>query len=290
MRIASGILLCVITIGLAALHLHIRIAYKTYIEALDKKQFVIKNLLPCALFILERFRYSYKTTYDRKLQTKISEVYGNEYSAYYLRIFHAYKLTIFTLCILSELAVASIVGFSAIFGIYIVILFSILAILQDVRLNKEIKRRRLEIQLKFADFVNMLALLINAGLTLTKAWDKISRDSSADGYFYSEVNKTIAEIHSGRSEADAYSDFAKRLKAPEISRFISTIIQSIKRGGNELVIALRLQSSECWEMRKNAVKRLGEEASTKMLLPMMIMFFSIIMIVILPALLSMNGI
>ena len=43
-------------------------------------------------------------------------------------------------------------------------------------------------------------------------------------------------------------------------------------------------------MRKNAVKRLGEEASTKMLIPMMIMFFSIIMIVILPALLSMSGI
>ncbi len=290
MRIACGIVLLAISIGLFVLHLQSRSIYKSYIDAIDKKQFVIKEFLPCSLFIIERFKYSFKTTYDRKLQLKISEVYGNEYAAFYLRIFHAYKITILITMIISELVILVAGSFSPTFAVYIALTFSVFAALQDLRLNKEIKRRRLEIQLNFADFVNMLALLLNAGLTLSKAWDKIARDSNAKGYFYGEVYKTIAEVHSGRSEADAYSDFAKRLKSPEISRFISTITQSIKRGGNELVISLRLQSSECWEMRKNAVKRLGEEASTKMLIPMMIMFFSIIMIVILPALLSMSGI
>jgi tight adherence protein C len=42
-------------------------------------------------------------------------------------------------------------------------------------------------------------------------------------------------------------------------------------------------------MRKNAAKRIGEEASTKLLLPMMLMFIAILLIVALPAVLAMRG-
>jgi tight adherence protein C len=170
------------------------------------------------------------------------------------------------------------------------VIFGILLFIDDYQLSKKVKKRRLEIQLKFPEFINKLALLLNAGLTMSKAWEKISNDNRNKGDFYNEVTKTVAEMHSGKNEADAYSDFAKRLKSPEISRLISTIIQNTKRGGNDLVITLRLQSTECWEMRKNAVKKLGEEASTKLLFPMIIMFLAIILIVVLPAILSMKGI
>ena len=50
-----------------------------------------------------------------------------------------------------------------------------------------------------------------------------------------------------------------------------------------------LQGDECWEMRKNAAKKLGEEASTKILIPLMIMFVGIIVIVCTPAVLSISG-
>ena len=43
-------------------------------------------------------------------------------------------------------------------------------------------------------------------------------------------------------------------------------------------------------MRKNAAKRLGEEASTKLLFPMMLMFIAILLIVAMPAVLAMRGI
>jgi tight adherence protein C len=170
------------------------------------------------------------------------------------------------------------------------LMFSILIMRDDIKLKKLVKSRRIEIQIEFPEFINKLTLLLNAGLTMSKAWEKISADSDKKGAFYSEVSKTIQEIKSGKNESEAFSEFAKRVKAPEISRLMSSIIQNTKKGGKDLVLSMRLQSNECWEMRKNAIRRLGEEASTKLLFPMMIMFFAIIIIVITPAIISMQGI
>ena len=52
---------------------------------------------------------------------------------------------------------------------------------------------------------------------------------------------------------------------------------------------MREQGRECWEMRKNAAKAIGEQASTKILIPMMIMFLGIVLIVAAPAVMSMTS-
>jgi len=67
------------------------------------------------------------------------------------------------------------------------------------------------------------------------------------------------------------------------------LLQNVRKGNAELVSILRVHANECWEMRKNAAKKLGEEASSKMLLPMAIMLVSILMIVAAPAMLALQG-
>ncbi|WP_024833965.1 type II secretion system F family protein [Ruminiclostridium josui] len=229
-------------------------------------------------------------TYDRRTIGSISEIYGQEYSAFYIRIFHAKKVVLLTLIVPGELLVGILSDYQAVFNVYIILLFGILIFLDDIRLSRQVKKRRLEIQLEFPNFINKLTLLLNAGLTISKAWEKISLDSKKDCTFYKEVEKTVSQLKTGVSESEAFGEFAKRLKAPEISRVMSTIIQNTKKGGKDLVLTLKLQSNESWEIRKNAVRRLGEEASTKLLFPMMIMFFAIIIIVVTPSLISMQGI
>ena len=265
-------------------------AYSEHVEALNQKDFKLKVFLPFGLYILDKYSYSYNSNYDRSILNTISEVYGQEYSAFYIRIFHAKKVVLVLLGAICELFAGVLSQFQGVLMVYLFIFFSVLIISDDLKLKNRLRKRRLEIQLEFPNFINKLALLINAGMTMSKAWEKISADCSKIGDFYSEVNKTVIDIKSGKSEAEAFSQFAKRVKTPEISRLMSTIVQSTKRGGNDLVLSLRLLSNECWEMRKNAIKRLGEEASTKLLIPMMIMFFAIIIIVIAPAIISMQGI
>jgi tight adherence protein C len=272
----------------------ILLKYKSYylncIQALNQKDFILKGLLPFGLYLLDKCSYSFSSNYDRRFLNSISEVHGQEYSAFYIRVFHANKIVLMVLCIICELLVGMLTQFQGVFLAYILLIFGVLIISDDLKIKSKVKKRRLEIRLEFPDFINKLTLLLNAGLTMSKAWEKISVDCDKEGDFYAEVDKTIFEIKSGMNEAEAFSQFAKRVKTPEISRLMSTIVQNTKRGGNSLVLSLRLQSNECWEMRKNVIKRLGEEASTKLLFPMMIMFFAIIIIVITPAIISMQGI
>ena len=105
---------------------------------------------------------------------------------------------------------------------------------------------------------------------------------------YDEMRIALAEIQAGKPEAMAYESFARRCHVKEVTKFVSIIVMNLKRGGSGVVGVLRDQGDECWQMRKDAAKRLGEEAGTKILIPMMIMFLGIVLIVVTPAVLSMS--
>ena len=102
------------------------------------------------------------------------------------------------------------------------------------------------------------------------------------------MDYALAEIQSGRPESVAYEEFARRCKVKEVTKFVSVIVMNLRRGGAEVIPVLRQQGDECWEMRKAAAKQMGEEAGTRILLPLMIMFVGIILIVATPAVLSFN--
>ncbi len=269
--------------------------YSDYVSALDRKEFFLKELFPFGLYFLDRCGYTFNSSYDRKTLSYMGEIYGQEYSAFYARVFYANKIVLLALCVITEFLVGGLSMPDRTLPAYMLLLSGIFFIYGDFKLKNRVRKRRLHIQLEFPEFINKLTLLLNAGLTMSKAWEKISADRTpeSDGgqkSFYLEVEKTVSEIKTGKNEEEAFSQFAKRAKTPEISRLMSTIMQNTKRGGNDLVLSLRLQAGECWEMRKNAIRRMGEEASTKLLFPMMLMFFAIVIIVVTPAVISMQGI
>ena len=126
-------------------------------------------------------------------------------------------------------------------------------------------------------------------MTISKAWEKIINENKKEHVLYDEMRYALMEIKAGKAEATAYEEFARRCRVKEVTKFVSVIVMNLKRGGAEVVPVLREQGNECWEMRKNAAKQMGEEASTKILIPLMIMFLGIVIIVSTPAVLSMTA-
>ncbi len=165
----------------------------------------------------------------------------------------------------------------------------LIAYLLDRGIHDKAEKRRRQIQYDFPDFLNKLVLLMGAGMTAGRAMDRIQGESGKDSPFYRELAAALSDIRGGKPEHQAYEAFAGRCKVPEVAKFVSVLLQNLRKGSEETVAILRLQSVECWEMRKNAAKRLGEEASTKLLLPLMLMLVAILMIVTAPAVLSMKG-
>lgn len=264
--------------------------YNDYIEPLDKDEYKLRVLLPIGLFILDKAKYKYTFKYDRMLQLKVAELKGAKYSMYYLQVHHANKIVLMLLMLLLfSMVCTTMAEFDA-----AVVLFGILAILaipyfMDKELSKKVSRRRLSIQIDFPDFLNKLILLVNAGMTVSKAWEKSVTDNEKDTVLYEELRLVLADIRGGKSEISAFEDFAKRCRIPEITKFVSALLQNLSKGNAEMISILRLQATECWEMRKHAAKRLGEEASSKMLFPMILMFIAVILIVATPAILALKS-
>lgn len=278
--------------------------YDEYIEAVDKKEYSFKDFFPIGYYLneLELDRkiipakfYKHIHKYKMKISQSVIEIYGAKYSDYYIILHNANRtamgITAAALFSLLGLLMActgdSNTGF--LFSVAAFICFFGVPFLIDKSLNEKIEKRRLSIRMEFPEFVNKMTILVNAGMTISKAWEKIATDAKKDTPLFKEMQYTLSEISAGKPEAVAYEELGRRCKIKEIIKFVSVVVLNLKKGGAEVVPVLKLQANECWEMRKAAAKQLGEEAGTKVLIPMMIMFIGIILIVVLPAILSFSS-
>lgn len=284
------IVFCALAGTLLLLFLLSRSRYSDYIKPVNGKAYRFKLFIPVGLFVLDCFKYKYTTSYDRRLLAAIAESNGPKQVQFYLKMHWANKIVL----MLSALLFEAFIGVVSEPDIgYIVFCISLMAgafYFTDRELYDRVRKRRAAIRTGFPDFANKLVLLINAGMTVTRAWERISSDSRKDTPLQREVCLTMQDIRAGKPEHNAYEEFAKRCRTPEITRFMSVILQNLRKGNAELVPVLRVFTNDCWEMRKNIAKRYGEEASTKMLLPLMLMFLAILLIVGTPAVLALRSV
>ena len=280
--------------------------YDELVKCVDEKQNkLIRMLLPVGFYIMDMIGYKYTTRYDKLCLAKLTEIHGAKRARLYLKIHWAGKIAVLILGILT----VSLTGMGMEMGpnrvasggeggkgsgdiafiIFGVLLIASMAFLHDKELEKRLKKRRLSISIDFPGFLNKMTLLVNAGLTVRKAWEKIAQESPGDSDFYKEVNAVIGEINAGKPELKAYEDFARRCRTAEVARFVTILLQNIRKGNEEMVSILRVLSNESWDTRKNIARKLGEEASTKMIVPLMLMFIAILIIVAAPAIMAISG-
>ena len=143
-----------------------------------------------------------------------------------------------------------------------------------------IKKRSDEMLSDFSEVISKLALLTNAGMILREAWNEVAYTGSTS--LYKEMQKTVDEMNNGVAEIDAVFRFGGRCIIPEIKKFASTIVQGIVKGNSELSIMLTEQSKEVWAAKKQYVRRQGEKAASKLLIPICIMFAGILVMILVP--------
>ncbi len=245
-------------------------------------------MAPAGLLLLQIMGHKYCSGYEKKMESKFNRLAGPDKSRTLLKIHIAQKVTlIYLYMVFALLAVqvggASSEGLAASLLILVLILY-----LSDKQIDSKIKKKKEEMERDFPVFLNKLVIMINAGLTVSGAINRIVRENKEKGSLYAELEKTVNDIASGKPELKSYEDFAFRCRMAEVSMFTSILVQNLRRGSNELVAILRMQSASCWENRKNAARRLGEEASAKLLVPMMMIFAAILIMVMAPAVMQMN--
>ena len=95
-------------------------------------------------------------------------------------------------------------------------------------------------------------------------------------------------MQSGITEVEAYERVGKRCGISVYMKFGALLAQNLKKGTKGMADLLRNEAAQAFENRKSRAKRLGEEAGTKLLAPMFGMLAIVLIIVIVPAFLSMQ--
>lgn len=248
-------------------------------DVLEEKEYPFKEIYGLGYAVLELFKYKYKSKGDRKLRQQLDVLYGSKYSEYYLRVVHSQQITLaFTVFVLSF----SFYGLtSEILACGIGIVFAGLAYYYFGTVTaKKILKRSDELLHDFSEVVSKLALLTNAGMILREAWQEVA--FGGNGIIYVEMQTAVNDMNNGVSEIDAIYDFGTRCIIPEIKKFTSTIIQCMTKGNSELTAMLQEQSREVWQLKKQLVRREGEKAASKLLIPICIMFVGILVMILVP--------
>ena len=271
-------------IGLVLLFLWIFFYIKGYrdaklFEVLEEKEYPLKEIYFVGYAVMGAIRYSYKSKADRKLRKEIEILYGEKYADYYIRVIYAQKVTMaFTLL---ALAIPLYLAANDMTVMGIMVMFAVVAYYYfGTVTEKKILARSEELLGDFSEVVSKLALLTNAGMIMREAWEVVA--VTGESTIYVEMQHSVDEMNNGVSEIDAFYRFGVRCIIPEIKKFTSTIVQGMVKGNSELAGMLRQQSSEVWAAKRQNVRRQGEKASGKLLIPMMIMFIGILIMVLVP--------
>lgn len=155
-------------------------------------------------------------------------------------------------------------------------------------LDQKLEQRRKELLLDYPEIVNKLALYMGAGMTIRNAFLKMGEDYKKQErrkkrYVYEEILIACYELQGGRSETEAYDHFGRRCQVQAYLKLSALLAQNLRKGSNDLLQMLRQEADSAFAQRKSLARKMGEEAGTKLLLPMMMMLCIVMVIIIIPA-------
>lgn len=177
------------------------------------------------------------------------------------------------------------------------VLVAILLEARDKEEEKEKAKRRIRLlEIDFAQIISKILLYVSSGMTirnsfirLAEQYQKSKNDTKnfEPRAAYEELIVVKNKLASGYSEVSAYEEMAKNINLRIYTRFLNIIIQSIKNGNKDLKNILNMEVQDALYERKQNAKKLGEEAATKLVLPLMMMLSIIMVVIMVPAFMGM---
>jgi tight adherence protein C len=148
-------------------------------------------------------------------------------------------------------------------------------------IDKRIKTRRMEHRQAFPDFMDLLVVCADSGLSMEAAFDRVGRELG-DSYpsLTANIHITNLEIRAGRTLKDALERFADRLALDEARSFATLINQSIDLGSS-ITDALRVYSDDMRHKRLSSAEEKAYALPAKLSVPMMVCIFPVLFVVIL---------
>ncbi|MEI7024311.1 type II secretion system F family protein [Paenibacillus sp. y28] len=168
----------------------------------------------------------------------------------------------------------------------LVLLSAIVPFLGYRSVLRRIMLAKRQIAMELPELLGNLVLLIGAGETVQKALLRCIRQLSGTkpgSILQRELAAADIQLRNQLPFSQVLEQLAARCGIQEVAMLTTTLLLNYKRGGEELTHALAALNRELWERRKAGVRTIGEEASSRMVFPMVLIFVVVLVIVAYPA-------
>ena len=167
-----------------------------------------------------------------------------------------------------------------IFGI---VLAAALPVWLYAKWKEERKKRNNVLMEQYPSFVNRLWLLLGSGMTVQTGIRQILSEMEKDWLLRRELEYAMHQLDTGSEESWVYEQLGRRLELPEYYQLLQHISQHIRMGTKDLRNLMEQEMQQVLEKRRELAQKKGEEASTKLLFPMILLLVLVMVMIVYPA-------
>jgi tight adherence protein C len=148
-------------------------------------------------------------------------------------------------------------------------------------IDRRISQRRNEHRAGFPDFMDLLVVCADSGLSMEAALERVGREIG-DSYpsLCANIHMANLEIRAGRTMTEALEHLGDRLGLDE-ARSFATLIQQSAELGSSITDALRVYSDDMRHKRLSRAEEKAYSLPAKLSVPMMVCIFPVLFVVIL---------
>ena len=171
-----------------------------------------------------------------------------------------------------------------------------MTVISESQGRKEAEKKSIrQMKLDYPRIINRFNLYIRSGMTRRRAWFCIAQDyenkketgeEKGKRKAYEEMVSAMYRMQSGAAEGECYENYGTRCGISVYKKFGMMLSQNLRKGTKGLTELLGREAEDAFEERKNLAKKIGEEAGTKLMIPMFLMLIIVFAMVIVPAFFS----
>lgn len=267
-------------------------AQKSLDKANNSAPGIIDIMPACGYAVMRKLGFNADNKIFRQLVDNFTRTDGKENAFTRAKYLLASTISYIMIGVMADAAFVSILestGNPDALSIGAVVLFLIIVLcyvpLSNLRQEAQYRDERIEAE--FPNVVSKLAMLINSGMEVSRAWE-LTANSSQD-VLYEEMKTVVALQNSNVSPVSAYTQFMNNCNNKYTSKLATSIMQNLSKGNEEIGLLFMQMSSESWMERKHNAKRLGEKAQGNLLIPTLMIFTGIMLFILVPIFMDMVG-
>lgn len=142
----------------------------------------------------------------------------------------------------------------------------------------------------FPDTLDLMLVCIEAGLGIDACFNRVGQEITRSHPLLAELLAFVSlELRAGRSREQALRNLARRTAVPEVTAFVTLIIQADKLGSS-IGQALKVYSAEMREARRMRAEEKAHKLPVLMSVPLVVFLLpTMIAVLMLPAAIKMKG-